>query len=50
MVVVDVGIVTSYPGDINTLSMLTQGGKITATISQVCSKDIALDPAVIEAL
>ena len=50
MVVVDVGIVTSYPGDVSTLPLLTQADKITGSISRLCFEDIILIPAAIEVL
>jgi len=49
MVVIDVEIVTSYPGDVSALPLFRQGGEITSSISRVCFEGIILIPAVIEA-
>ena len=47
---IDVEIVTSYPGDVSTLPWLRQGGEITTSNSRLCFEDIVLIPAVVESL
>jgi len=43
-------VVTLHPGDVSTLSLLEQDGKITASTSWLCFESTLLLPAVIEAL